>query len=333
MKKKFLILIITLALIFTGCGKYDEKDVIKDLSKKINKSDSYEITGNLEITNNEDTYQYSVTVAHEKDNNYRVSLINKANNHEQIILKNDEGVYVITPELNKSFKFQSDWPNTNSQIYLLESILNDIKNDENKTFEQTKDGYIFVTKVNYPNNARLIKQRVILDKDLNFKKIEVLDNNSASQMIMTFDKVDLKSNFNDDYFKLDSIIEKIDAKEETTTQSNVIDNIIYPLYIPTGTTLSDKETIEKTNGERVILTFDGEKPFLLVEETSNIEKEFSIVPTFGEPYLLTDTIGALTNNSLTWSSNGIDYYIVSDVMSQIELIEIASSINSIPTMK
>ena len=93
------------------------------------------------------------------------------------------------------------------------------------------------------------------------------------------------------------------------------------------------EKVKKDKGERVILTFDGEKPFLLVEETSSVSDEFSIVPTLGEPYLLIDTIGALTNNSITWSSNGIDYYIVSDAMSQIELIEIASSISSIPTMK
>ena len=27
----------------------------------------------------------------------------------QIILRNEEGVFVLTPALNKSFRFQSDW--------------------------------------------------------------------------------------------------------------------------------------------------------------------------------------------------------------------------------
>ncbi|MEG0995308.1 MAG: outer membrane lipoprotein carrier protein LolA, partial [Bacilli bacterium] len=80
------------------------------------------------------------------------------------------------------------------------------------------------------------------------------------------------------------------------------------------------------------LSFDGEKPFLLVEETSNTEQDFTIIPTFGEPYLMVDTVGALTDNSLSWTSNGIDYYIVSDVMNKIELLEIAKSISIIPTM-
>jgi len=81
------------------------------------------------------------------------------------------------------------------------------------------------------------------------------------------------------------------------------------------------------------MTFDGEKPFLLVEETSSIEQEFSIIPTYGEPYLLIDTVGALTDSSISWSSNGIDYYIVSDVMSQNELVDIARSISIIPNSK
>lgn len=374
MKKKILFLMIFfLTLLLVGCGKYGEDDAIKDFKKKIEKSDSYRVTGTLEITNNDDTYQYKVDASYKKNDNYRVSLINKSNNHEQIILKNSDGVYVVTPSLNKSFKFQSDWPKNNSQIYLLSSILNDIKNDSERKFTEKNGNYIFTTKVNYPNNTELSKQVITLDNKLNLKTIEVQNNNGIPQMTMKFDNIDYNSNFNSNYFDLNSIIDSIDNpdnksknnikdnndsketnkekdnsiesnnkennstsdnnKDKSTEQSGGLDDIIYPLYIPTGTSLIEKEKVSKTDGERVILTFDGEKPFLLVEETSSINDEFSIVPTLGEPYLLIDTIGALTNNSITWSSNGIDYYIVSDAMSQIELIEIASSISSIPTMK
>ncbi len=367
MKKNFLFLFIFLiSLLLVGCGKYDEKNLLNDLEKKIKKLDSYKLTGVLEITNNDDTFQYDIDVNYKKDNNYRISLVNKSNNHEQIILKNNEGDYVITPSLNKSFKFQSDWPNNNSQIYLLQSIINDIKSDKDKKFEVIDGNYVLTTKVNYPNNNQLVKQKIIINKDLQIKQIEVMDSNNISQMIMKINTIDYESNFNDDFFKLDSIIDKIDDDEsnnkidddesnnkidnnenkketekdnneqdsdEKTNTTSTIDDIIYPLYIPVGTSLTSKEKVSKTDGERVILTFDGEKPFLLVEETSTINDEFSVIPTFGEPFFLTDTIGALTDKSLSWSSNGIDYYIVSDAISQVELIEIASSITAIPTIK
>ena len=72
---------------------------------------------------------------------------------------------------------------------------------------------------------------------------------------------------------------------------------------------------------------------MLVEESAVCEDEFTIIPTYGEPYQLMDTLGVMTNNSLTWTSNGIEYYIVSDVLNQDELIEVAQSISYLPTMK
>ena len=338
MKKIIILGTIIMMLFVTGCGKKSADDVIKELDKKITSATTYQLDGTLQITNNDDTYNYNVKVSYEKPNKYRVSLVNTSNDHEQIILKNTEGVYVVTPSLNKSFKFQSDWPNNNSQVYLLNSLLSDINNDKERVFEETKDGYTITTKVTYPNNTNLIKQKITLDKDLNIKGVEVLNSNDISQMIMKFNNIDLKANFDDDYFDLDSIIEQIDTNEnknnnDKTEKSNAINDIIYPLYIPTGTALIDKEKVSKTDGERIILTFDGEKPFLLVEETASVENEFSVIPTYGDPLLLADTVAALSSNSITWISNGIEYYIVSDAMSQIELIEIASSINAIPTMK
>jgi len=193
--------------------------------------------------------------------------------------------------------------------------------------------------VNYPNNIDLIKQKIYLNKDNVITRVEILNENDIPQMVMTFDNIDLKANFNDGFFELDSIIKTVeDTKSETsgtesTKTTSAIDDVIYPLYIPAGTALVDQEKVSKTEGERIILTFDGEKPFLLVEETVNVEDEFAIIPIYGEPYLLIDTVGAISNNSITWISNGIEYYIASEAMSQLELIEVASSIATIPTMK
>ena len=95
MKKIFLFSLIIFCFLFvTGCKKYDEKDLIKDFKKSIEKSKGYNLKGELEIINNEDSYLYDVEVSYKKDNNFKVNLKNKINNHEQIILRNDDGVYV-----------------------------------------------------------------------------------------------------------------------------------------------------------------------------------------------------------------------------------------------
>ena len=127
------------------------------------------------MINNEDTYLYDIDVSYEAEEKFRVSLKNKTNNHEQIILRNEEGVYVLTPSLNKSFKFQSEWPYNNSQSYLLQTLLKDITSDKDRIFKVNDKGYVITTKVNYSNNKDLIKQNIYIDKNLNITEVHVLN--------------------------------------------------------------------------------------------------------------------------------------------------------------
>lgn len=101
MKKKILLLAICFITIFftSGCGK--NNNVFKKIKDKYDNLKSYTLTGNLEIINNDDTYKYDVKVSYQKKDKYYVSLKNRDNNHEQIILKNEDGVYVQT---HKSLK-------------------------------------------------------------------------------------------------------------------------------------------------------------------------------------------------------------------------------------
>lgn len=328
MKKKFLILFLLLFCV-TGCFNKGSKDVVSTLKKNIEKANSYHITGELEIINNEDSYTYDVDVAYQEDENFRVSLKNKTNNHEQIILKNSEGVYVLTPSLNKSFKFQSDWPYNNSQIYLLQTLLKDIEDDANKTIEEKDGTYIITTKVNYPNNKNLIKQKIYIDKNVNITKVEIMNNEDIVKMKMTFDKIDLNATYKDEYFNIDSNM-TINDTSETLSE---IEDIIYPMYMPENTYLESQDTLSLDDGERVILTFAGENPFMIIEETVNITDEYETTVVYGDPEILLDTIGSVGENSVSFISGGIEYYAVSEVLDKSELLEVVNSISTIPVGK
>ena len=123
------------------------------------------------------------------------------------------------------------------------------------------------------------------------------------------------------------------SNTNNTKTTGRLDDIVYPLFLPSGTKLVDEERVKKDNGERVIMTYEGEKSFLLVEETMDVFNEFTIIPSSGEPFQLMDTLGVMTNNSLSWSSGTTDYYLVSDVMSKDEMIEVAQSIGNVNSLK
>lgn len=329
MKKIFaIILFVFMVIMLSGCGSKGEKDILKNLSKKID-VEAYYLDGKLEIVNNEDSYQYDVEAAYKSKNNFRVSLKNKVNNHEQIILKNEEGVYVLTPSLNKSFKFQSEWPYNNSQSYLLQTVIQDLKNDENLGFEENNDGYIFTSTVNYANNHNLVKQKVYLDKDLNIKEVIVLNNEDVMQMKMTYNSIDYKAAFDDSYFTLKGNMSNVD----TNTTSKSLDSIIYPMYVPANTYLSGQEKVMVEDGERVILTFNGDSPFMVIQETIKPTEELLTIPMYGEPYIVTGTVGALSDSSVTWVNNGVEFYVVSDVLNTNDLLQVANSIGTLPVGK
>ena len=235
-------------------------------------------------------------------------------------------VTVLTPALNKSFKFQSEWPYNNSQIYLLQSLVNDLENDENRTFEEKDGMYILKSSVNYPNNNNLKEQMIYLDKGMNFKEVHVLDQNGTPQIKMKFNKIDMKATFDKEHFNLDENL-KTTKTEETVSQVSKLDDVVYPMYMPEETHLISEDKISKEVGERLILTFEGENPFMIVEETATISEENEIIPVVGEPLLIADTVAAVTDTSITWISNGIEYYVASDVMEQDELVNIARSLS------
>ena len=331
MMKKFC-LFLCICFLLSGCGKYTVKDAEKDLEKKINKLDAYNLTGEMEIINNDDVYKYDVDASYSKSDMFRVSLKNKTNNHEQIILKNSDGVYVLTPTLNKSFKFQSDWPYNNSQVYLLQTLLSDIQSDENKEFKETSDNYIFTTSVNYPNNSDLVRQKIYFDKKLNPTKVEVLNEDDDVLIKMTFNKVDLNAKFKDKYFSLDENM-KVSKTEDSFEPVSKIDEEIYPMYIPENTSLTDKETVSLYNGERVIMTFEGDNPFMFVQQTASLSDEETILSVMGEPCQMATGVAAVSDNMVSWISNGIEYYVVADNMSESELLSVANSVSVLPVSK
>lgn len=364
---KKLLVIFSMVLLLCGCGKASPENVLKDFKDSIKNNKSYKLTGNMEISNDEETFTYSLESYYLKDNYYKVILVNQTNNHKQIILKDNEDIYVITPALNKSFKFQSDWPDNSSQAYLLGSIVKDIESDKNVDIKED-NGYIIKSKVNYPNNPELTYQKVYLNNEKEIQKVEVYNVNDIVKIKVTFESVDLKAGLKSDEFKLEDYIKEEspendkdknnemsnnnsetvkceDGEEEVCTndsdtdssnnnkndkteQSADIENIIYPLYIPSNTYLTSSETIETDMGNRIILTFSGEKSFVLIEEATIASQDMEIIPVYGEPLLLSETIGALSANSLSWDVNNISYYLASTELTVAEMQSIANSLGN-----
>ena len=132
----FLIFIGLLILIAAGCGGKSQESVIKKIDGTLEDVSGYKATAEMTMKTGQEERSYEVDVWFKKgqEDFYRVGLENEEEEGGQVILKNNEGVFVLTPALKKSFKFQTDWPENSSQPYLYQSLVNDVLADNDATF-------------------------------------------------------------------------------------------------------------------------------------------------------------------------------------------------------
>lgn len=316
-------------LVVSACGGKSQESVVKKISEKLEDVNGYKVEAQMTMKTGQEERNYEIDVWYKRGENdfYRVGLQNAEEDSGQVILKNEEGVFVLNPALNKSFKFQTDWPNNSSQPYLYQSLVHDVLNDKEAEFSADDDHYIFFTKTNYQNNTNLPYQEVYFDKK-NYipTAVKIMDKDKNPLVVVEFKSMDINPVFQDNDFKQESILQGGKSEESVAKMMDDL-AVMYPTET-LGAELVEKEEVELEDGKRVIMTFKGEKNFSLIQE------KMTAVPTTagfveevnGDIVNLGYTIGAITNNGIEWSYNGTDFFLASEDMTIEELIEVAVSV-------
>lgn len=318
--------------LLSACGAKSKEEVASALNKKVEELKGYKVQAKMEIQTSDEPIMYEVEIWHKKPHYYRVQLNNAQKNQSQIILRNDDGVFVLTPALNKSFRFQSDWPNNSSQAYLYESLVKDVLKDKEATFQTGENDYVYETKTNYTHNQMLPYQEVAFHKkDLTPSYVKVMDVDRNPLVTVKFSNFEWNPKFDDNAFELEKTMSNAQVDIPVLARSsNEPLVVLYPVAesLPEGTSLVEEKEVKTVNGERVVLTYGGEKSFTLIEEQAEAAPVASSEFVSGELIDLGFTVGALTENSLSWTYNGVDYMLASNELSQEEMISVARSVQA-----
>lgn len=197
-----LAMVLVLSALLAACGKKDAAAVVKDLNEVVGEMESYQGAGVMTLHTGETPQQYKVEVWHQKPSYYRIALTNAKKDVTQIVLRNDEGVFVLTPSQNKSFRFQSDWPDNQGQVYLYETLIRSITGDTTRQFADEKESYVFDVAANYNTHA-LVRQKIWLNKsDYAPKQVEVSDSNANVVVDVKFDSFKFGAEFGKDAFDM-----------------------------------------------------------------------------------------------------------------------------------
>lgn len=322
--KKIIGLALILTFLLIGCNKdLNKDDFLIDLGKKMESIDKYDIDAEMELTKEEGSIIFNVNVKYLSPNYYKVTLKNKDNNNIQVIIKNEEGTYVVSPALNKSFKFQGDWPLNSSQGYLLQSIYKDLLNDKDKKINIENNKVIIEHKINHKTNSDWIKQKVTFNpKKLMPETVIISDEADNTLVKVIFKNFNFKPNFTSKEFDVEDTNSTMRLLiGEGTIVSQEFKEVTFK---PEGVDFVSK--LETVDEKITMATFSGDYNYTIVQKQVEEEKTLGCNYLYNDIVYLDSGIGLLGNNVLTFYDLGIEYNIYSTDLDTSVMIELANSI-------
>lgn len=324
MKKVYIGIGVAVALIVSGLlfFKFKSNSLEKTL-EKVQAYDKYTMTCNMEMVENDELKSYLVNVAYfqkDKQEYFKVELYDKSLNQSQVIVKNKDGVFVLTPTLNQIFKFQSDWPNNSPKPYIYQSLLKILDKGE---VEKTKDGYLVKGDITYPNDSRVKSQEVLFDKSLAPVRVVIYDKDEAEII-----KVEVSEFSNSPKINADSFNQEKVLKDSTSQYSNVSSSLpLYPVALM-GSKLSSEDVSKIEGTTNHILKFTGDKDFTVVESVMTTNDAIVEEAIDGEVVDLVDGVAFYNENQLTMMQSGIMCKVYSNDLSKEEMVNVINSMQS-----
>lgn len=322
-----LLVVVVCCLFLAACGKATKDEVIEDVNKKWNEAKGYELSASMEVRTGAEPRIYDVKVWHTKPDFYRVAVNPKGETEQQLIVRNEEGVFVVTPSLRKTHKFQSEWPKQNSQAYIIGALADDLLADSKSVMTEDDANYTFEVATRNVDQTALPVQQIVVDKKTMLPtKVSVMDESLQEQVVITFGDIKLGVQHTAEEYAVEKFSEKEEKKAASAEMVDTEFNVYYPTIDWAHTKLTDEYEVQEDGNTRVILTFEGEKPFTLMQQP--IQSDDTVLPVFspGDPADLGYTIGAITDHSIQWDKDGMTFFIASTKLTKDELLEVAASV-------
>ena len=322
--KRVLICSILIVSIFiiSGCNKGTKS--VEDFPELVSELESYKVSGKLYSMFPTGTKESLITVYYQKPDKYRVEIDNSTNGDKQIILKNNEGVFVLVPALNKSFKIKSAWPINSSYPYLLQSLSKDFVNDENKTIKEENNNIVVEMNTKMFENSAVTKQKVLFSKDTKLPtEVQVFDEKQNLVSRFVFLNFEENIEIKEDLFQKDPTMT---SNYETYSDLEYQRVNTYPTYYPTNTELKDEKVLRKDEVKTVIMNYHGEVCYTIVEQYVFKNEQEKTDYVDGDIYILGDSVAVVNSNNITFISGGIEYYIASNELSVLEMAKMGNSL-------
>lgn len=315
MKKIITFVFFVFSFIFTlsSCNKsYEPKDVI---SSYLDSIESYSIDGEMTLYKNDKEIKSTVKVDYLKPSYYKVTF-SRSGGNEQILLKNNEGVFVLTPALNKEFKFNSEWPDNELHCYLVNVLWKKIKDDSNTKYQEK-------------NNEIIISLEL---DDLKYTKLEMIYNtkSNAIEEINLYKDSNIKAKYDINSINLNPKLTESDFSVSLIMNEKTIasdsEAIAKSFTISASISLDDVVlSSSKVTETESILCYSGAKNYTIIAKRASLNGE-DCYTTFSDYSVLECGLMLYSTNVTLLYYGDLEVSIYSNSLTMDELEEISANI-------
>lgn len=318
MKKIINGLMLFFMLFLVGCNKNDNTNVVDKVCKYLSDLNSYSLSSTMKINRADKMVSMNVDVDYLAPSYYKVSF--KSNESEQIIIKNDSGVFVLTPSLNKQFKFDSDWPLNSSHAYLLEAICKDIKADSTSVGTKENGVICIESTITHKTNHNLCKMRYTCEEDgLKPKKTVFLNDKGDEIITVDFNTFTKDKDLGKDYFN--------EKRYLTNQEEGPNDSETTSMDITVGYKVEGNSVVtSSTEDNKTIMVYSGAKPYTIIIEEATAYSEVVVFDEYSDFEVLEVGLCLVNENSMKYFIDDYQVTIYSNALTLDEYLMIAGSI-------
>lgn len=305
-----------------ACGEVEVQEIHEVLAEKQRELTSYQANAKMVVYSSQQPTEYNVAISYQAPHFYRIELANASKTMQQIVIRNEQGVFLVTPHLNKTFRFQSNWPSANGQVYLYQSLLDAITKDPTGPVVKSQDGksWTFDVKASYPQRM-YARQLIRLDTTTYApQSVEVYDEHGKKWISVHFEQFTNGTQIAADQFH----VPKFTSKNE---QSTIADDFqsLEPAYLPPGVEKIEERTITHDGRSAWVQRYAGAYEFSFW--MLNPSRQEATV--WGNQLLNVNGVFGVekSGQTIAWWDNDKEYRLHSFNLPVSELIRIADSIS------
>ncbi|BCJ87218.1 outer membrane lipoprotein-sorting protein [Effusibacillus dendaii] len=319
------VMVFAICVGLAGCGIRSADDVVKNLQSVQKNLKSYKSTATMTVQTPSSTSKYYIETWYQAPGNYRIALGNEKKEISQVILRNEDGIYVVNPQLKKSYRFRGDWSeNQGGHVYLYHALVDRILQAKDKELSIRKDS-VLINMSMLPENPIITKQQVLLDDRKLYPKQMVLFN-KENQPIVTVDyeSFDTGMNFQKDAFTPEAAMALANTDGTVAVAGGKSDfGVIEPAYLPKGMTLKDVKEQDQT----IYLVYTDAQGNVATITEARAEPGAVALPSgkmqdlLGTPAIVT---GSGNVKTLYWTHQNLEFSLTSSLPVQ-EMTKMAQS--------